>query len=200
MSAYSQYKTVSLLACVGQSMTFDENAWREELLENRTEKDRFFTEHPQSPISPDERDDFDGLAYFDPDPSFRVEATVEPNDDSEPVVMETTADTEVRYERVADLSFAVNETEQTLSAYQQNDQDQWFIPLRDKTTGQQTYHEGRYMELEVGEVDEIPDTLTLDFNLTYSPFCAYSDTFACPLPPEENWLDVTIKAGERTLE
>lgn len=181
-------------------MTFDEDEWRDELLENRAEKDRFFSEHPQSPIPPDERDDFDGLAYFDPVSSFRVEATVESHDDPEPVVMETTADTEVRYERVADLSFTVNETEQTLSAYQQNDQDQWFIPFRDKTTGQQTYHEGRYMELEIGDVNEIPDTVTLDFNLAYSPFCAYSATFACPLPPEENWLDVTIDAGERTLE
>jgi uncharacterized protein (DUF1684 family) len=182
-------------------MTFDEDEWREELLENRAEKDRFFAEHPQSPIPPDERDDFDGLTYFDPAPEFRVEATVEPHDDPESVVMETTVDTEVRYERVADLSFTINETEQTLSAYQQNeDEEQWFIPFRDKTTGQQTYQSGRYMELEVGEIDEIPDAVTLDFNLAYSPFCAYSDTFACPLPPEENWLDVEIKAGERTLE
>lgn len=183
-------------------MTRDEDAWREELLENRAEKDRFFSEHPQSPIPPDEREDFDSLAYFDPAPPFRVEATVEPHDDPEPVVMETTADTEVRYERVADLSFTVNGMDQTLSAYQQNgnEQDQWFIPFRDKTTGQQTYHEGRYMELEVGDVSEIPDTVTIDFNLAYSPFCAYSDTFACPLPPEENWLDVAINAGERTLE
>jgi uncharacterized protein (DUF1684 family) len=179
-------------------MTFDEDAWREELLENRAEKDQFFAEHPQSPIPPDERDDFDSLDYFDPTPSFRVEATVELHDDPEPVVMETTADTEVRYKRVADLSFTVNGTEQTLSAYQQNSgEDQWFLPFRDKTTGQQTYHEGRYMELELGGVGETPDSLTLDFNLAYSPFCAYSDTFACPLPPEENWLDVVIKAGER---
>lgn len=180
-------------------MTFDEDAWREELLENRAEKDRFFAEHPQSPIPPDEREDFDGLAYYDAAPSFRVETTVEIHDDPEPAVMETTVDTEVRYERVATLSFTVTGTEQTLAAYQQNndDQNQWFLPFRDKTTGQQTYHNGRYMELELGNTDEIPDIVTLDFNLAYSPFCAYSDTFACPLPPEENWLDVEIKAGER---
>lgn len=179
-------------------MTFDETEWREELLENRAEKDRFFDEHPQSPIPPDEREAFDGLAYFDPDPSFRVEATVEQHADPDTVLMDTSADTEVQYERVATLSFSVAGTEQTLAAYQQteSDQNQWFIPFRDKTTGQQTYHDGRYMELEL-ENDTTPDTLTLDFNLAYSPFCMYSETFACPLPPEANWLDVAIEAGER---
>lgn len=186
-------------------MTFDETEWREELLENRAEKDRFFDEHPQSPIPPDEREEFDGLAYFDPDPSFRVEATVEQHDDPEAVILDTSADTEVQYERVATLSFSISETEQTLSAYQQNGSDQWFIPFRDKTTGQQTYHDGRYMELafeyesenKTEEENAVPDTVTLDFNLAYSPFCMYSETFACPLPPEENWLDVAIEVGER---
>ncbi|RLM82205.1 DUF1684 domain-containing protein, partial [Halobellus sp. Atlit-38R] len=41
------------------------------------------------------------------------------------------------------------------------------------------------------------DAVTIDFNLAYSPFCAYSDTFSCPLPPEENWLEIVIPAGER---
>jgi uncharacterized protein (DUF1684 family) len=40
--------------------------------------------------------------------------------------------------------------------------------------------------------------VTLDFNLAYSPFCAFSETFSCPLPPEENWLETTVEAGERT--
>jgi len=42
------------------------------------------------------------------------------------------------------------------------------------------------------------DVVTLDFNLAYSPFCAFSETFSCPLPPEENWLEVAVAAGEKT--
>jgi uncharacterized protein (DUF1684 family) len=53
------------------------------------------------------------------------------------------------------------------------------------------------MELEVeGDLAE-GDRVTLDFNLAYAPFCAYNDSFSCPLPPEENWLETTIEAGER---
>ena len=37
----------------------------------------------------------------------------------------------------------------------------------------------------------------VDFNLAYSPFCAYSEAYECPLPPRENWLEVAIPAGER---
>jgi uncharacterized protein (DUF1684 family) len=41
------------------------------------------------------------------------------------------------------------------------------------------------------------DAVTVDFNLAYNPFCAYSETFSCPLPPEENWLEIVVPAGER---
>jgi uncharacterized protein (DUF1684 family) len=43
------------------------------------------------------------------------------------------------------------------------------------------------------------EIVQLDFNLAYNPFCAFSETFSCPLAPEENWLDVAIPAGERAV-
>ncbi|WP_135821862.1 DUF1684 domain-containing protein [Halostella litorea] len=177
--------------------TFDADAWRRELETQREEKDRFFDEHRQSPIPPEERDDFDGLDYFDPDPDYRVTATVTVHDDPEPVTMDTTAGTEVRYLRELTLTFEVDGTEQELAAYRQEGDRQYFVPIRDKTTGQETYEGGRYMEFESDEDLTDGDEMTLDFNLAYSPFCAYSETFACPLPPEENWLDVAVRAGEK---
>jgi uncharacterized protein (DUF1684 family) len=172
-----------------------------ELRENRDEKDRFFADHPQSPIPPEEREDFDGLDYFDPDPSYRVEATVDRHDDPDPVPMETTGGNEVRYVRVATLAFELDGEPLELGAYKQrpdDDEEPLFVPFRDKTTGQQTYDGGRYMELHVdGDVPADGADLTLDFNLAYSPFCAFSETFSCPLPPEENWLEVAVEAGER---
>jgi hypothetical protein len=176
---------------------FDPVDWRERLRENRAEKDDFFAQHPQSPIPPDERSDFDGLAYFDPDPGYRVEATARVHEDPDPVEMEVTAGRPVRYLRVATFEFELRGRDLTLGAYRQDDDDPLFVPFRDKTTGQQTYENGRYMEFEPERDLEDGDSVTLDFNLAYNPFCAYSDTFACPLPPEENWLEVAIPAGER---
>ena len=177
---------------------FDADEWAHRLRQKRAEKDEFFSEHPQSPIPPDERDAFDGLSYFDPDPDYRVVATVTVHDDPEPVELDTTAGAPVRYLRVATFEFELRGSASSLAAYQQESgQDSLFVPFRDKTTGQQTYREGRYMELEPEEELEDGDEVLLDFNLAYTPFCAYSDTFSCPLPPEENWLDVVVPAGER---
>ena len=175
------------------------DSWADRLRENRAEKDRFFAEHQQSPIPPEERDGFDGLAYFDPDPDYRVKATVTIHDDPEPVEMDTTGGRPVRYLRVVTLSFEVVDTEVELHGYRQesDDSETLFVPFRDKTTGQETYHHGRYMELEADRSLGDGETITVDFNLAYAPFCAYSETYSCPLPPEENWLDVTVTAGER---
>lgn len=176
---------------------FDPEEWREQVESYRREKDEFFAEHPQSPVAPDDRDDFTGLDYFDPDPEYRVAATVEVHDRPESVEMDVSAGRPQRYLRVATLRFDVDGEEYELAGYQQEGEDGLFVPFRDKTTGQQTYEDGRYMEFEPeGELEDGGEVI-LDFNLAYSPFCAYSETFACPLPPEENWLETEIRAGEK---
>ncbi|WP_336327991.1 DUF1684 domain-containing protein [Halovenus sp. HT40] len=174
-----------------------ESEYVETLRENRAEKDDFFAEHPQSPIPPEKRDGFDGLAYFDPDPAYRVEATVTVLDDPEEIDFETSDGRTITYRRPFRFSFEIDGDSYELSGYRQEPTDPIFVPFRDKTTGQQSYKDGRYMELEPEETLSDGTTIEIDFNLAYSPFCAYSETFSCPLPPEENWLETTIPAGER---
>jgi hypothetical protein len=178
------------------------NDYAERLRANRAEKDDFFAEHPQSPIPPDERGDFEGLDYFPPDPDYRVAATVTVHESPEPVELDTSDGRTVRYERVATFAFEVDGDTHRLHGYRQNraEEEPIFVPFRDKTTGQETYDGGRYMELEVEGALADGAEVTIDFNLAYSPFCAYSDTFSCPLPPEENWLGTAIRAGERVRD
>jgi uncharacterized protein (DUF1684 family) len=177
----------------------EQTEWADELEANRAEKDEFLAEHPQSPIPPDERDDFESLDYFDPDQTYRVEATVEVYDDPETVDMETSDGRTVRYHRVVGFTFDIGGESYELQGYRQqtDETDSVFVPFRDKTTGQETYKDGRYMELEPERELKSGDDVTIDFNLAYSPFCAFSETFSCPLPPEENWLETTIPAGEK---
>jgi uncharacterized protein (DUF1684 family) len=185
-------------------MDFDVDAWREELETYREQKDEEFTEPHSSPLGPEGRREFDGLDYFEPAPQYRVEATAELDERDETVTMDTNDGGEQLYERVALLRFEVPDqsgsmTEQTLVGYRRVDQPQGslFVPFRDKTTGQQTYPGGRYMELQYEGSLEDGVTFTLDFNLAYNPFCAFSGAYECPLPPEENWLEIAIPAGER---
>ncbi|WP_134668636.1 DUF1684 domain-containing protein [Halorussus marinus] len=176
---------------------FDADQWREELESHRAEKDDFFGDHPQSPIPPEEREGFEGLEYFAPDPDYRVTAIVETHDEPDPVEMDVSAGAPQRYLRVATLRFELGGEDHELAAYTRDQQEGLFVPFRDKTTGQQTYQGGRYMEFETEGDLQDGSEITVDFNLAYSPFCAYSETFACPLAPEENWLETEVRAGER---
>jgi uncharacterized protein (DUF1684 family) len=182
---------------VSHSDDHDHGGWREELLAHREKKDRFFAEHRQSPLPDDEREGFDGLGYYDPDPDYRVEATLEPIDSGETFEMGMTAGEPVEYERVARLEFDLNGPRELYAYRQPGEAGSLFVPFRDATAPEETYGAGRYMEFEVeGDVGAVT-TVTLDFDLAYFPFCAYNDAFACPLPPAENHLDLRIEAGER---
>jgi uncharacterized protein (DUF1684 family) len=41
--------------------------------------------------------------------------------------------------------------------------------------------------------------IILDFNKAYNPPCAFSPFATCPMPPRENFLDVAIEAGEKSV-
>ncbi|WP_435147556.1 DUF1684 domain-containing protein [Halobaculum sp. P14] len=176
--------------------------WEAQIRANRDEKDEFFAEHPQSPLDAADRDGFDGLDYFEPAPEYRVEADVAVHDDPEPLELTVDDAPNQRFLRVATFTFELpnadgEPVEQSLCAYRQEGADALFVPFRDKTTGQQTYDGGRYMDLHPdGDLGD-DDPVTVDFNLAYTPFCAFNDAFACPLPPTENWLDVAVPAGEK---
>jgi len=73
--------------------------------------------------------------------------------------------------------------------------DKLFLIIADKTSGEETYGGGRFMYVDK------PDTsgnLILDFNKAYNPPCVFTKYATCPLPPEQNYLDLKITAGEKT--
>lgn len=73
--------------------------------------------------------------------------------------------------------------------------DEYFIIISDETSGMETYGGGRFMYAS-------PDSsgrIILDFNKAYNPPCAITAFAACPMPPPENQLDVSIEAGEKVI-
>lgn len=175
---------------------FDEAAWRERVREHRAEKDEFFAEHPQSPIPPEDREAFDGLAYFEPDPDYRVVARFGRAQTPEPVSLETTQGPPAEYDRVGVLGFTLDGEHRTLEAFRVEGEDSLFVPFADETNGDETYHRGRYLDVDAADAEQ-GDDVVVDFNLAYNPFCAYGDQFSCALPPAENRLDTAVRAGEQ---
>ncbi len=159
----------------------------------RKEKDEFFRHSPQSPLTPKQRRSFHGLVYFTEEPSFRFSLALEPGDGAiEEIEMSDGTSQEMR--RAGYFRFGVDGTEARLTAFA-SEGGELFVPFRDATSGKETYGSGRYVEAE----SRGNGTYELDFNRAYNPYCAYNESWRCPLPPRENWLTVAIRAGEKSF-
>lgn len=163
----------------------------------KVEKD--FRKPAKSPLR-DLAREFTGNEYFEINEDYVVTATLELTPESEPFELITSDPSRKKwYVRYAILHFTVQGQEETLEIYRSvalqgiaKYKDHLFLPFTDLTTGEITYGGGRYLDLEVPE----GDTIEIDFNLAYNPYCAYrSDGWSCPIPPDANKLDVAIEAG-----
>jgi uncharacterized protein (DUF1684 family) len=164
----------------------------------RTAKDDYFKTAARSPIPPEEREAFGGLGYYAIDPGLRFEfLSVGPLPrDIDVETQVQTSDGRVRDgRRVGTLTFSIAGVEQQLVGLRLagSEDGSLFVPFKDATNGPESYGAGRYLDLAAQD----DGTYDLDFNLAYAPFCAYSPSYSCPLPPAENWLTVRIEAGER---
>ena len=165
---------------------------------DRAAKHSYFRKSPRSPIPPDARSSFQGLAWFPIDERYRLAGLrLEPYRGDQPVEFAIpTSDDQLRPARRAGaFTFQVGGTRCRLTAYllEGSHADSLFVPFLDTTSGSETYGAGRYLDLE----PEDDGTYVLDFNLAYHPLCVYSPDYSCPLTPAENRLPVRIEAGER---
>ncbi|HEU4325291.1 MAG TPA: DUF1684 domain-containing protein [Roseiflexaceae bacterium] len=161
----------------------------------RAAKDRFFKEHPQSPLTPAAQTTFTGLRYFPENPALRLALPVEPAEQQAEVEMQTSTGETRTYWRAGTLRFTVDGQEIRLTLYT-DESGGLFLPFADALAGRETYGAGRYLEPErLGD-----GRVLVDFNLAYNPYCAYSDDWSCPVTPPENRLKVAIRAGEQYSE
>lgn len=162
----------------------------------RKEKDDFFRDHHQSPLTAQEKRTFTGLHYYPENPSLSLQLPLEKLEVPRPVVLQTSTGDVREFLHTGQVRFQVGEDEAVLQVYL-DDYDGYFLPFIDATAPDETYGAGRYLEphdLSGGMGDPI---LLVDFNLAYNPYCAYNDIWSCPIPPRENRLSVRIEAGEK---
>jgi uncharacterized protein (DUF1684 family) len=165
----------------------------------RRGRDLLFLRHPQSPLNPRQRADFQSLPWFPYFADGRVSTRLESVEEGEDLLIDTGGeDGVVRYRRVGRLATPFGSL--TL-LWTLGYGGGLFLPFRDATAGDQTYGAGRYLTDTIKgtfgrglEVDG--DRITLDFNYAYNPSCAYDSRWACPLAPFENRLDAPVTAGE----
>jgi uncharacterized protein (DUF1684 family) len=165
-----------------------------DLEEFRKGKDDFFKSDPQSPLTREQKRNFQGLFYFHENPDLRLEVAIERIHDGEVVEMQTTTGDVQRYQRFGRFNFNAGGDEAQLTIF--TDGRGYFLPFVDALAGKETYGAGRYLEPE-----PLPGgRFFVDFNLAYNPYCAYNEHWSCPITPAENRLKVAIRAGERVYK
>lgn len=167
------------------------------------EQNADFKDATKSPLKDKDRKEFTSLDFFAFDSTFVVRANLESTPDSNWINMKTTTD-RVSKERVYGiLTFQLKGQSFKLNVYQGQElmqtegfKDYLFLPFLDNTNGDTTYGGGRYIDLRIPE----GDTIIIDFNKAYNPYCAYNEKYSCPIVPRVNYLDTKIEAGVKSFK
>jgi uncharacterized protein (DUF1684 family) len=161
-------------------------------------RDRLLTRHPASPVHARDRGAYPGanVAPYDGDFRFVVEV--------DRAVPQARRDVPTATDGVVPFELVGRVTLPGLGAL-----DVWwaavygggvFLPLRDATSGRQSYGGGRYVldTVKGADLGGDPDALVVDLNFSYQPSCAYDDAWACPLAGPGNTLSEPVMVGELT--
>lgn len=181
--------TWAMLSCEPRqaAMTYDEEmkSYREEVAD-------FMNNAEDSPFAG--ADSLIKLSYFPVDKKFKVIANIKRIDDGGELVVGTSDGLNRVYIKHAWLEFSLEQKPLRLLVLKSQDGEGLFLAFADQTSDNATYGGGRYINLGFSDQAE---KITLDFNKAYNPYCAYTASYSCPLPPLENYLKVAITAGEK---
>lgn len=199
------YMLVGVVAMVALVMFSIQNGDSSEnyvtsVLNERADRDEFMKSNEGSPFKKDELT-FEGLKYFDVDEAYRVKAKLEPIEKKKVVIIGTSDGKEQKYLEYAHAIFDLNGSKNKLLILEVMEtgpqRGKLFLAFADETSGNETYGAGRYLDLKKVAA---ATSVVLDFNLAYNPYCAYTDSYTCPLPPRENILKIAIRAGEKSYQ
>ncbi len=195
------FSLLLLTAALKSFSQIDSSFYRDESILFWDEQDAHYRDKEKSPLNKKARKAFTGHRHYDFDITYVVTAAFQRLVNGDTVVMQTSADTEKKYIKYAQLHFNIGSSHCHLFAYQslalretEEYKNYLFIPFKDLTSGNQTYGGGRYLDILIPESNQV----VINFNKAYNPYCAYTDGYFCPIPPAENTLTVAINAGAMT--
>ena len=188
---------ISTLSCAQEKQPLlGDTDWQREM--NADYKDA-----SKSPLKDKDRKTFRTLDFFKFDSTYVVSVTLKRTPDEKPFKMKTTTSRLPNYVKYGVVTFQLKGEIFELDIFQNLDlltkegyEDYLFLPFLDNTNGDTSYGGGRYVE---GRIPE-GDTLIIDFNTAYNPYCAYNAKYSCPIVPRNNYLDTEIKAGVKAFD
>lgn len=167
-------------------------AYKQRVEKEREEQDSFMRNNDESPFKANDVK-YEGLQYFEPDLKYKVTARFDPIEEKKIRKLATSDNLEQEYLEYGYATFTIDGKEQKLLILENVQEDVLFLAFGDATSAEETYGAGRYLDI----THDGGNSILLDFNKAYNPYCAYSSEYSCPLPPRENLLEVAIRAGEK---
>lgn len=162
-----------------------------------------YADSVKSPLLKKDLKTFKSLDFYPINEKFFVNAKFVRSPDEKPFEMPTTTSRKPMYVKYGEAHFSIDGKKFKVNLYQSLDlkkieeyKDALFLPFTDLTSGVESYGGGKYIDLKIPE----GDTITIDFNTAYNPYCAYNHKYSCPIPPQENDLAIEIKAGVKKFK
>jgi len=192
-------KLISFLVMINSFTFFAQEKWTIE--SSKTYQDTLNKEYStkdESPLRGEDFKTFKGLDFYPIEAKYVVEATFTKSENEQSFKMKTTGTRTPEYIKYGELHFKLDNKEYKLNVYQGLDlikkpgfEDYLFLPFSDLSCGKESYIGGRYIDTRIPK----GNTVIIDFNKAYNPYCAYNHKYSCPIVPLENDLDVAILAG-----
>ena len=186
-----------LLSC--NNHTGKEEEYINRLEKYRAEKDIEMRDSSYSPFNHKGKIEFHPLNYFEPNFDFIFKGKLTKYEKPDTVIIYGTKGEERESVRYGYLTLQNDKHKLKVNVYKSLSRDDktkyYSIWFTDKTTGEESYGVGRYLDFELN-----PDSnyiYTVDFNYAYNPYCSYSPNYSCAIPTKEDYLDIAIKAGEK---
>jgi uncharacterized protein (DUF1684 family) len=179
--------------CGGDSST---TSYEQTVMQERVQRDMQMREK-ESVLPPERRSAFQGLDYYPVDTTYRFTVPFQQRPTPDTMMLAENTGRIRPQVHVGRITVPLPSSDARLAVFRGADDDprgRLWVPFADATNRDSTYEAGRYVDLTRTDGDSV----IVDFNRAYNPTCAYNPEFACPLPPQENRLDVPIPAGEKT--
>lgn len=137
--------------------------------------------------------DFSGIKYFEADKKFIIDANFKAESVEGQGMILMTDSTQTEIKKAGTATFSVNGKTFTVNVFDEG--EHFLFPFRDLTSGKETYGGGRFINIPKESLND--DKLEIDFNNAHNFYCAYNESYICPIPPKENFIDAEIRAGEK---
>lgn len=151
-----------------------------------------------SPLLPEDLKSFQTLDFYPANAQFFVVAQFIRSENEQPFEMKTTTARKPVYVKYGEAHFSIDGQFFKLNIYRNIElskkeqyKDYLFLPFSDLTCGNESYIGGKYIDIKIPQ----GDTIVIDFNTSYNPYCAYNPKYSCPKVPLENDLKIEIRAG-----